>query len=380
MKTITHQDRNHKVESSSNLWDTFIRLALIGGLAVLCFRVFAPFLNLMVWSIILAVTVYPLHQWLARRLGGKQGLTSIILAILGLAIFVVPTWLLMNSFANSVQGFVGAVQQNAVQVPTPPEGIAQWPIVGRKIYDTWSKAHNDLPALVQTMQPKIGELARQALSMVASIGGSMLLFLISFVIANIIMAYGNSAERSGRAIFSRIAGVSRGEALAKLAIATIRAVAQGVIGIAAIQALLIGLALLFAGINLAGVLAIVALILGIAQVPALLITIPVIIYIWASGNYSTGPAIMHTIILLVAGMADNVLKPIMLGRGVDVPMPVILFGALGGMASGGILGMFVGATALALGYEIFMHWVDLKGSSDPSPSGSEPGVIPLSSS
>ena len=128
-------------------------------------------------------------------------------------------------------------------------------------------------------------------------------------------------------------------------------------GVAAIQALLIGLALLIARIPVAGVLAIVALVLGIAQVPALIITLPCIIYIWASGDYSTGAAITHTIILLLTGMADNVLKPMMLGRGVDVPMPVILFGALGGMATGGILGMFVGATALALGYEIFMKWV-----------------------
>jgi predicted PurR-regulated permease PerM len=97
--------------------------------------------------------------------------------------------------------------------------------------------------------------------------------------------------------------------------------------------------------------------LGIAQVPALVVTLPVVVYIWASGDYSHAAAITYTIILLLAGMADNVLKPLMLGRGVDVPMPVILLGALGGMASGGILGMFVGATALALGYEIFMKWV-----------------------
>jgi predicted PurR-regulated permease PerM len=216
------------------------------------------------------------------------------------------------------------------------------------------------------MQPKVGDLARQALSLVASIGVSMLVFLVSFVIANIIMAYGDRAESSGRAIFARLAGSSRGESLAKLSIATIRSVALGVIGVAAIQALLIGLALLFAGIRVAGVLAIIALILGIAQVPAMVITLPVIVYIWASGDYSTGSAILYTIILLVAGMADNVLKPMMLGRGVDVPMPVILFGALGGMASGGILGMFVGATALALGYEIFMHWVAIHPNSDPA--------------
>jgi predicted PurR-regulated permease PerM len=142
-----------------------------------------------------------------------------------------------------------------------------------------------------------------------------------------------------------------------LSIATIRAVALGVIGVAAIQAILVGLALLLAGVRIAGVLALITFVLGIAQVPALIVTLPVIIYMWAGGDYSTGSAVLNTIILLVTGMADNVLKPLMLGRGVDVPMPVVLFGALGGMASGGILGMFVGATALALGYTLFKSWV-----------------------
>jgi predicted PurR-regulated permease PerM len=343
MKPIMQPDSEFEGRPSSNLWDTLIRVAIIGGLAVLCFQVFSPFLRLMVWSIILAVTIYPVHQWLARRIGRRQWLASLILVILGVSLIVIPTWLLMNSFADSVHRLVGAVQQNTVQIPAPREGVKNWPIVGKNIYETWSNARDDLPGLVQSMQPKIA-------------------------VASIIMAYGDSASRSGRAIFHRVGGPSRGELLAKLSIATIRAVAQGVIGVAAIQALLIGLALLFAGIPVAGILSIIALILGIAQVPALLITLPVIVYIWASGDYSTGAAIMHTIILLVTGMADNVLKPMMLGRGVDVPMPVILFGALGGMATGGILGMFVGATALALGYEIFMNWVATDPSPDPAPS------------
>jgi predicted PurR-regulated permease PerM len=368
MKPNAQPDSELEFRPPSNLWDTLIRVALIGGLGLLCFQVFSPFLKLMVWAIILAITMYPAHQWLARRIGRRQGLTSIILVILGVSLIVIPTWLLMNSFAESVHRFVGAVQQNTLQVPVPREGVKDWPIVGKNIYETWSKARADLPGLVQTMQPKIGDLARQALSVVASAGGSMLLFLASFVVASIIMAYGESAEHSGRAFFRRVAGPSRGESLAKLSIATIRAVAQGVIGVAAIQALLIGLALLLAGIPVAGILAIIALILGIAQVPAFVITLPVIVYIWASGDYSTGAAITHTIILLLTGMADNILKPIMLGRGVDVPMPVILFGALGGMASGGILGMFVGATALALGYEIFKHWIAIHPNSDSAPS------------
>jgi predicted PurR-regulated permease PerM len=322
----------------------------------------------MVWSIILAVNLYPAHQWLARKLGKRQGLASVLLVILGIALIVVPTWLLMSSFAASVQHFVGAVQQNTLQVPAPPESVKNLPLVGNKIHAGWSKAQTDLPGVVKTMQPQIGDLARRALSMVASVGGAMVLFMASFIVATILMAYGESAERSGRNIFSRIAGRARGESLAQLSIATIRAVAQGVIGVAAIQAILVGLALMLAGIKIAGILALITLVLGIAQVPALLVTLPVIIYIWAGGDYSTGSAIAYTIILLLTGMADNILKPMMLGRGVDVPMPVILFGALGGMATGGILGMFVGATALALGYEIFMKWVAMGSESESAQS------------
>ncbi|HSE30117.1 MAG TPA: AI-2E family transporter [Pyrinomonadaceae bacterium] len=365
MKPVSQQETGFERRSSSNLWDTLIRIGLIGALLLLCFQVFSPFLRLITWSIVLAVTLYPLHQWLARRIGGRQWLASTILAILGIALFVIPTWLLMNSFADSVQGFFAAVQQNTLQIPPPREGVKNWPLVGNKIHDTWSEARADLPGLIQSMQPKLTELARDAVSLVAGIGKSMLLLLASFVVSVILMAYGESASRSGYAIMSRLAGPSRGEALSKLTRATIRAVALGVIGVATIQAILIGLALLLARIPIAGALAIVALVLGIAQVPALLVTLPVIVYIWSSGDYSTGAAVTHTIILLVTGMADNVLKPLMLGRGVDVPMPVILLGALGGMASGGILGMFVGATALALGYELFRNWLNTNPESDP---------------
>jgi predicted PurR-regulated permease PerM len=370
MKPVTQQESGIERRLSSGLWDTLMRVVLIGALAVLCFQVFSPFLHLMVWSIILAVTLFPLHRMLARRIGGRQGLTSVILVLLGICMIVVPTWLLINSFADSIQGFISAVQQNTLQVPPPREGVKNLPIAGKNLYDVWSNAHNDLPGLVQSMQPKIGALARDALSMVASVGGTMLLFLASFIVANIILAYGDSVAGNGRAIFSRVAGSSRGDALANLALSTIRAVAVGVVGVAAIQAILIGLALLLAKIPLAGVLAIVALVLGIAQVPALVITLPVIVYIWASGHYSTTAAIVHTIILLLTGIADNVLKPLMLGRGVDIPMPVILFGALGGMASGGILGMFVGATVLALGYELFSKWVAANPDSVPPPTHS----------
>ena len=342
---------------SSRLLDVLIRAALIGVLASLCYVVFAPFLTLMVWALVLAITLYPLQRSLARRLGGRQGLVATVIVVAGVVLIVTPTALLVNSFGTSVQTFVTAVQQNTLEIPAPREGIENWPLVGRKIHDVWSRAHSDLPGLVQSMQPKIGQLARKALSIVASIGLGILQFLASFIVAGILMAYGEAGARGSRAIFERIIGSGRGEPFAHLCTATIRAVAQGVIGIAFIQAILVGLALLVAHVPWAGVLAAITLVLSVAQVPALIVTLPAIAYIWSSGNYGGGAATAHTIILLLAGMVDNVLKPLMLGRGADVPMPVILLGALGGMATGGVLGMFVGATLLALGYQIFMSWV-----------------------
>jgi predicted PurR-regulated permease PerM len=263
----------------------------------------------------------------------------------------------MNSFGSTVHDLVDAVQNETLQVPPPGESVKGWPLVGDKIYGLWSKAYTDLPDLVHSMQPKIGELARKALSIVANISIGVLQFLASLIVAGILMAHGAAGARTSRTILARFVGGERGASFQTLSTATIRGVAQGVIGIAFVQAILVGLVLLLAGVPWAGVLAAITLVLSIAQVPALLVIIPVIAYIWMSGDYGAGAAVLHTVLLLAAGLADNILKPLMLGRGVDAPMPVILLGALGGMASGGILGMFVGATALALGYQIFMSWV-----------------------
>jgi predicted PurR-regulated permease PerM len=354
-----------KDRAPTPLMDILIRITLIGALAILCYQIFSPFLTLTVWSIILAVTLYPFHQWLARRVR-KQWLASTMLIIVGLLLIIIPVAWLLNSFADTTRNFIGAVQQNTLQIPPPRPGIEKWPLVGKKIHGGWSKAHTDLPGFVKSMQPKIGDLATRALAMVAGIAKGLLLFLASFIVAGILMAYGESAANASQGIFVRVAGPEKGEALFNLTTATIRAVAMGIIGVAFIQAILVGLALLLAGVPAAGVLALIVLVLAIAQLPAVIVTIPAIIYIWSSGQYSTGAAITHTIILLVVGLADNVLKPLMLGRGVDVPMPVMLLGALGGMATGGILGMFVGATVFALGHQIFMAWVTENPHSDPA--------------
>jgi len=314
------------------------------------------------------VTLYPLHQALAARIGGRQGWAATLITVLGVALIVAPTAVLLGSLGDSVHRAIDAVQQNTLQIPPPRPAVAAWPVVGPKIHAYWQQAHDDLPTLVKSLQPKVGDLAKVALAMVASIGGGILAFVAAFIIAGIIMAFGEAGDRASRAIFARVVGAERGDEFTVLSVATIRAVAQGVIGIAFIQSILVGLCLLVAGVPLAGVLAIIVLVLGIAQVPALIVTLPAIAYLWMSGSYGTGEAALYSVLLFVAGMADNVLKPLMLGRGVDAPMPVILLGALGGMATAGIVGLFVGAVLLALGYQIFMGWVAADPEAKPPPS------------
>ena len=292
---------------ASRFLDVLIRAGLILAMVMLCYQVFSPFLTLMAWALILAVTLYPLQQFIAGRMGGRKGLASTLLVLLGIVLIVAPTALLMSSLGDSVQQLVTGVQTNSLAIPPPPESVANWPVVGNRVHAFWSQAHTDLPALVQSLQPKMGELAAAALGFVASIGGGLLQLLASFAIAGIIMAFGDAGGRASQAIFGRLTGEARGPALVALSVATIRAVALGVVGVAFIQAIIVGLCMLVAGVPLAGVLALVVLVLGIAQVPAVIVTLPAIAYIWLSGTHESVPAVAYTILLLVAGMADNFL-------------------------------------------------------------------------
>jgi predicted PurR-regulated permease PerM len=373
----TPREPDHELEDrlARRLLDVFIRAGLVLALVLLCYQIFSPFVSMMLWALILAITIYPLHQMLAARIGGRQGLASTLIVLLAAVVIIAPTVMLGSQFADSVHDLVKGVSDNTLKVPAPSDKVAALPVVGKRVHALWSQAHDDLPAVVKRMQPKIGELATKALGIVAGLGGALLMFIFSFVVAGIMMAWGESGAKAMLEILERIAGLARGKEITTLSTATVRAVASGVIGIACIQALIIGVSLLIAGVPFAGVLAVIILVLGIAQLPALLVTLPVIGWIWASGEYATVPAAAYSVLLFVGGMADNVLKPLMLGRGVDAPMPVILIGALGGMATSGILGMFIGATALAVGYQIFMLWVADNPERARQKAGGEPASV-----
>jgi predicted PurR-regulated permease PerM len=343
---------------SRDFTNAVIRIGLIAFLVVMCVRVLAPFVNLVLWALILAIALYPLHQLLARGIGGRQGIAAALLVLAFLLLIGGPTVMLGGSFARQAHHAYTAFESNTVSIKHPKPAVADWPLVGKRVYSTWNAAADNLPAFLAENRAQFQNLAKRVFSAAANTAGSVLLFLGALIVAGIMMAYGESGSQAIQRIFCRMTDRVTGPRLQILSTATVRSVATGVIGVAFIQALLLGIGFIMAGIPMAGVLALVVMFLGIVQLPATIVTLPAIAYLWWAGDASTTSNIVYTIYLVVAGLVDNVLKPLLLGRGVAVPMPVILLGALGGMVSGGIIGMFVGAALLAVGYQVLMDWID----------------------
>ncbi|MEJ5058981.1 MULTISPECIES: AI-2E family transporter [unclassified Pseudomonas] len=342
---------------SRGMLDVLIRAGLIVVLVLFCFEIFRPFRDLMLWSVILAITLYPLQERLMGPLGQKEGRAATLIVLVAIVILMVPIYLLGVSIADSVENAMEVVKSEGIQIPPPSDAVAQWPLIGKPLSALWLQASTDLPSLTAKYIPQIKDVSLGLLGKLAGVGMGFLMFIIALIIAGIFMAYGKAGSHAAVQIASRISGPDKGPQIATLCTATIRAVALGVVGIAFIQMLLVGLGFVFKGVPGAGLLALAVLLLGIMQLPATLITVPVIAYVFATEGANT-TTIIFSVFVFVAGLVDNVLKPLLLGRGVDVPMPVVLIGALGGMVTSGILGLFIGPVVLAVGYQLFWQWVE----------------------
>ena len=347
-----------KTQLSHDVMQVLLRLVLVLVVLWICARIFAPFSSIMLWALILAVTLYPLHMKLRDSTGWSDGRSASLIAVTGLLLLGVPTVLLGMSLVDHVADMLAQWKAGTLSVQPPSESVQEWPIVGERLYAAWLAASENLEEVLASHGEEVRALIKRAVGGTTDVLGTIGLFLGAIVIAGIMMAYGESGHAAVGRISNTLVGGSRGERLQQLSVATMRSVATGVIGVAVIQALLLGVGFLWAGVPAAGVLAVVTLFIGIIQLPALLITLPVLAWLWSSGDGSTAMNGIITVYLLVAGLSDGVLKPMLLGRGVDVPMPVVLIGALGGMVGMGMIGLFLGSVILAVGYQLLWAWVD----------------------
>jgi predicted PurR-regulated permease PerM len=347
--------------SEKTLWhgllDTLIRFAMVATLVAACYEVFRPFLYLLVWSVILAINLYPLQCMLKGRLGGKDGRAATLIVLSAFALLAVPIYFLGASMTESVGKAIEWVRGGTFHISPPPESVAAWPLVGDKLYGFWQQAATDLTGIAQKLAPQLKDVSLIMLGKLAGFGLGLMMFLLALIIGGVIIAFGESGSRSALQICDRVFGPGQGANVTKLCTSTIRAVAQGVIGIAFIQMLLTGIAFVVMGIPGAGLLALMVLIFGIGQLPATLVNIPVIIYVFATQGASVA-TVVFAVYVFLAGLIDNLLRPLLLGRGVDVPMAVILIGSLGGIVAKGLIGLFIGPVILAVGYQLFWRWVD----------------------
>ena len=350
-----------------NMMASFVQIAALVILVSYCLVIIGPFVGLAIWGIVMAVAIYPLYRNVSARLGGREKLTATLFVVVGLAVVLIPGWAMTKSAIMSIATFSAELKAGSVQIPPPSESVAGWPLIGERLYGLWAGAAGNLEATLNEFQPQLREVGGWLARTIGSTALGVLQFAVSVIIAGVVMLYADSGYSLSCSIAKKISP-NRGAHLTDISIATIRSVTNGVIGVGVIQGALAGIGFFAMGVPHAGLLAAIVLITSIIQVPALLIILPIVV--WVFSYAATGPATIFAVYMLFAALSDNVLKPLLLGRGVDLPAIIVLFGAIGGMIAYGVIGLFLGAVILGLGYSIISDWLQVSdGASAEEPAG-----------
>ncbi len=331
-----------------------LRLAMLVLLVAACFTIIRPFTTILAWAIILAVALKPVFEKLVGMMGGRRGRAATVFSILAIVLITGPSYMIGQSLVGSIQSTRTAMEAGTLEVPPPPENLQNLPFVGQQAYDAWLLSSDDIQQAVTQLEPQIRTFGRWLLGFLGGIAGAVLQTLVALIVASVLLTYAESATRTLRAVGKRIEG-GWDEDFLGLAAATISSVATGVLGVGLIQAGVSAVGLFIAGVPAAGLITIGVLILSIVQVPVLLVMIFPII--WGFSNLGTFAAIVFAVFCVAASAADMPLKAVLLGRGLSVPTAVILLGAIGGMVVMGMMGLFLGAVVLGIGYSIFRSWL-----------------------
>ena len=339
----------------ANAMASFLQIGAVFLLLMWCYQIISPFIALIVWAGIIGIAIYPFFVSLSNRFGGSQKLAATILILLGLTIIVAPTWMLAESTIDSLKSVAAHLEEGSVRIPPPNDSVTEWPVIGERVHQVWSAAAANLEATLNQFQPQLEALGKQALSFAGHTVGSVFLFIFAVIIAGVFCTAAAGAREASNNIANSLVGSERGAHLTELSILTIRSVAKGVLGTAFIQAVLAAIGLVIAGVPAAGLWAGAVLVLAIVQLPPLLVLGP--IAAWYFSVAEPVPATIFLVFSFIVSISDSFLKPMLLGRGVETPMLVILIGAIGGAVAMGIVGLFIGAVILALAYELLRAWM-----------------------
>ncbi|OWV81202.1 permease [Rhizobium sp. R634] len=330
-----------------------VRLGIIGLFAYWTLVLIAPFALIVIWSAILAIALFPMFEALSRVMGNRPVIAAIIIVLFCLVLIIAPLALVAVNFADAAQALIGKLWTENFTLPSAPAAIREWPVVGERLYSIWNQIAGDLAATVVKFQAPIREVAAVIVAKLASIGGGVLSFVASIILSGIFLTRAARLAGAIQVLASRIAG-EKGVGFARLAGATVRNVSRGVIGVAFLQTLLCGLCFAVFGVPARGALTFGIFMLCLMQLGPGLVLLPVIIWSWFS--WSPSLALAFTVVAVPIMVIDNILKPILMARGLSTPMPVILIGVIGGTLSHGLLGLFLGPIVLSVFYELLRAW------------------------
>lgn len=344
------QQREEKVNLAIEI---AIKIGLLVLVIYLSYLIAKPFMAIVVWGIIIAVALSPVINSLEKRFAHRKkmiiGLTVVIILAL-----VVPTYMLSEKMIEYTQTVTHALKDGNVTIPPPTEKVKEWPLIGERSYAFLDSASKDLKETLEPFSEDIKKLSKFAFSALGSGLSTILMFVGSVIIAAFFLLGSEGAVKFYEHLLRRLVG-DRAKEWTNLSALTVRSVVTGVLGVAVIQAIFALIGLVLMNVPLAGVWALGIMFLTIIQVPAMLIILPIIVYVFSQGSGT--PEVIFTVYMLIVGASDGVLKPMLMGRGVDIPMLVILIGAIGGMLLMGMIGLFIGAVIFALAYKLFGLWI-----------------------
>ncbi|QSB26360.1 AI-2E family transporter [Flavobacterium sp. CLA17] len=346
--------KNTNLNKRKELLETIIQLFFIILIVGFCFRLMLPFVMPLIWAAILAVAFYPLFNFLQKILKGRKTLASILITIAIIALMLLPVVYFLNAATANFSELKNSFEAGTLKVAPPADKIKDWPVIGKSAYEFLHSLSTDLQQGLLKYQVQIKEVSSRIMGNVLSSTMAFLQFLLSVIIAGILLV-STSAKNLMTKFVRRIAG-EQGDEILVIAVSTIHQVVKGILGVAIIQTIIQAFGFYLAGIPYAGILTLLCLIFSILQIGPIIINIGVIAYLFSTGD--SGYAIFWTVFFIISGLSDNVLKPLLLGKGALVPMLIIFLGVIGGFIMSGFIGLFVGPIVFSIGYKLFIAWLN----------------------
>lgn len=329
----------------------------IGGLALAAFWVLRPFLAATIWATTIVVATWPLMRRVQARLWNQRAAAVTVMTLALLLLFVIPVILAIATLVDHADEIAAGFRQlTQLRLPTPPDWIASLPVVGGKIRQLWeAQALSGAAGLWAKVQPYALDVAGRLAAEVGNLGFLLAQGALIVVLCALMYAQGEVAAQGLLRVGRRLGG-ERGADTVVLAAQAIRGVALGVGVTAVVQSVLGGIGLVIVGVPYAGLLTVVMFMLCLAQLGPVPVLVPAIIWLYWSDNPVSGTVLL--VITLVVGTLDNVLRPMLIRMGADLPLLLIFAGVIGGLLAFGLVGIFIGPVVLAVAYTLMQAWVE----------------------